>query len=87
MTVQSRFEVTSNETAEARNEQTFFQAPAPFTVTSSIANGVGNFRKIGEKSLNDQLSEAFVVVVWLPICANFAAISTAQTVTGQFSYL
>jgi hypothetical protein len=48
---------------------------------------VGNFRKIGEKSRNDQPGEAFVVVVWLPIWANFNAISTAQTVTGQFSYL
>jgi hypothetical protein len=29
--------------------------------------------------------EVIVVFVWLPICANCTAISTGQTVTGQFS--
>jgi hypothetical protein len=38
-----------------------------------------------EEISGETAGEAVVVVVWLPICANCSAISTGQTVTGQFS--
>jgi hypothetical protein len=39
------------------------------------------------KLLGKWTGEVVVVVVWSPICANCAAISTGPGVTGQFSFL